>query len=286
MNLLQHNFNKKYGVLDFSPERMGTKKIIEENRSLIKIVYVQPGSSIFVDSARYNATSCHEIFFFRPDQYIQLGHNCRGSILYYAPHLYASDIDDYELVSGAFLFNGINDAPGLKLDAPNAESILFFFQQVRSEMASADNNQEAMIRTLIKQLLITSTRIWKQQGGHRTHYPSKENDFSRLFDRLVENNFAKHHAVSAYADMLNISPKALSKRIAKYSTLTPSEIIQRRIILEAKRMLIHTSLTVKEIGYKLGYEDPSYFIRFFSKHVNMAPQNFRKYLLSTLHAVA
>jgi len=52
-------------------------------------------------------------------------------------------------------------------------------------------------------------------------------------------------------------------------------VIKNQIILEAKRLLIHTQLSVKEIGYLLGYDDPSYFIRLFTKQVAAPPQTFR-----------
>jgi len=284
MNLPKYSAHKKYGIMDFSPDARHPQ-FVNENKGLAKIIYLQAGGRLHVDLAEFKATK-DELFFIHPGQYIQLGNNSNGSILYYAPHLYLTELDDHDLFLGGMFFNGIEEKSGLKLDDQNSLAILSFFKLIRSEMGNLDADQEAMICMLVKQLIITSIRIWKIQYGAPGPYSPKAAGFVWFFEQLVNRNFIEHHTVSSYAKMLNISPKALSKKVAKYSGATPSHIIRQRIILEAKRMLVHTPLSVKEIGYKLGYEDPSYFIRFFSKQVKLAPQNFRKYFQSALNAVA
>jgi AraC-like DNA-binding protein len=92
---------------------------------------------------------------------------------------------------------------------------------------------------------------------------------------MVEWNYTRLHSVANYAELLHISPKALNKRITRYNKTTPNDIIKNRIILEAKRLLVHTPLSVKEIGYKLGYDDASYFVRIFSKQAAISPHKFR-----------
>lgn len=284
MNLPKSSAHKKYGIMDFSPNAR-YPQFVEENKDLSKIVYIQAGGILNVDLTEFKTTK-DELFFIHPGQYIHLGENSYGSVLYYASNLYLADLDDHNLFLGGMFFNGIEEKSGLKLDEQNAKAIVSFFKLIRSEMGNLDPNQEAMICMLIKQLVITSIRIWKTQYGAPGPYGPKAAGFVWFFEQLVNRNFIVHHTVSSYAKMLNISPKALNKRVVKYSGLTPSDIIRQRIILEAKRMLVHTPLSVKEIGYKLGYEDPSYFIRFFSKHVKLAPQNFRKYFQTALNAVA
>jgi AraC family transcriptional regulator, transcriptional activator of pobA len=94
--------------------------------------------------------------------------------------------------------------------------------------------------------------------------------------RLLETNIVNMKNVSDYADLLNLSPYQLNS-IAKTSVgKTVTDLINDQIILEAKRNLIATSAQVKEVADKLGYEDPSYFIRFFKKHTGQSPDTFRK----------
>ncbi|RYF81509.1 MAG: AraC family transcriptional regulator, partial [Chitinophagaceae bacterium] len=94
--------------------------------------------------------------------------------------------------------------------------------------------------------------------------------------RLLEANIVRMKNVSDYAGLLSLSPYQLNS-IAKTSVgKTVSDLINDQIILEAKRHLIATPTQVKEVADRLGYEDPSYFIRFFKKHTGQSPDNFRK----------
>lgn len=96
------------------------------------------------------------------------------------------------------------------------------------------------------------------------------------FVRLLETNIVSMKNVSEYADLLSLSPYQLNS-IAKTSVgKTVSDLINDQIILEAKRHLIATPAQVKELADLLGYEDPSYFIRFFKKHTGQSPDSFRK----------
>ncbi len=94
--------------------------------------------------------------------------------------------------------------------------------------------------------------------------------------RLLESNIGQMKNVSEYASLLNLSHYQLNA-IAKASVgKTVSELINNQIILEAKRYLLATTSQVKDIADHLGYEDPSYFIRFFKKHTGHSPEVFRK----------
>jgi AraC-like DNA-binding protein len=81
--------------------------------------------------------------------------------------------------------------------------------------------------------------------------------------------------VSFYADLLNLSSYQLNAITKATLGKTCSELINEFIILEAKRTLLATSNQVNQIAYHLGYEDVSYFIRFFKKHTGYSPEAFR-----------
>ena len=74
---------------------------------------------------------------------------------------------------------------------------------------------------------------------------------------------------------MNISTKTLTNSIVESSRSTPLKLINERIILEAKRYLLYSSLKVKEISYLLGFEDPSYFVKFFKRNTGSLPIEFR-----------
>jgi AraC-like DNA-binding protein len=149
-------------------------------------------------------------------------------------------------------------------------------ESIKRELEDEDSSMEEMLRIFLKQIIIQSTRIWKKAHQVSSEEARQEVEFSRNFSQLVEWHYTRHHTVAEYADLLNITPKALNKRVTRHTDDTPNDIIKKRIVLEAKRLLVHTGLSVKEIGYKLGYDDPSYFIRLFTKQADVTPQGFRQ----------
>ena len=129
--------------------------------------------------------------------------------------------------------------------------------------------------------IIKSTRLLKAKAGLVETAKSSKIDLLREFNFLVETHFKKEHSVSFYANKLFKSPKTLSNTFAKLNT-SPLQIIHERIILEAKRLLIYTDKTAKEIAYEIGFDDASHLSRLFKKHTTFSPSNFKKQLKSTM----
>lgn len=103
-------------------------------------------------------------------------------------------------------------------------------------------------------------------------YPQEKLD---KFFELLDTGIVQFKQVAHYADRLNLSTYQLGAVTRSLLDKTPSDIISEHIILEAKRQLLATSDQVNQIAYYLGYDDPSYFIRFFKKHTGHSPESFR-----------
>lgn len=119
-----------------------------------------------------------------------------------------------------------------------------------------------------------------QRGGERHDSPklyvtSIANRTFVRFRQLVEQNFKAVHTVGEYADMLNISTRTLTKYVAESTRRTPLQIINDRIALEAQRLIQSTSLSIKEVAELLGFEDPSYFVKFFKRQTGKMPTEMR-----------
>ena len=96
------------------------------------------------------------------------------------------------------------------------------------------------------------------------------------FKQLLENNFKEAHTVGFYAQRLGVSSKALTMQLSRSIGKPPRVLIQERILLESKRYLAFSGLSIADIGYKLGFEDANYFTRFFRLHEKQTPAQFRK----------
>lgn len=93
---------------------------------------------------------------------------------------------------------------------------------------------------------------------------------------LLETNITGMKHISQYAALLHLSSYQLNAITKATVGKTGSEMINEQVLLEAKRYLLATSNQIKDIAYQLGYEDVSYFIRFFKKHTGYSPDAFRK----------
>ena len=96
------------------------------------------------------------------------------------------------------------------------------------------------------------------------------------FELLIEKNITTHKQPAQYAGLLHLSLHQLNTVTKTMLGKTASALINEHIILESKRWLLVTSAQVKEIADQLGYEDVSYFIRFFKKHMGSSPEAFRQ----------
>ncbi|MEU0117217.1 AraC family transcriptional regulator [Streptomyces bobili] len=96
-----------------------------------------------------------------------------------------------------------------------------------------------------------------------------------LFREAVERDFATNHSVSAYADALGYSRRTLVRAVRAATGETPKGFIDKRVVLEAKRLLAHTELPIGRVGAAVGFPDPANFSKFFHQHTDMTPAAFR-----------
>lgn len=139
------------------------------------------------------------------------------------------------------------------------------------EFELQQNHFESCLQSLLSEFLILYSR--NSQDRNSASYPDSE--VVSRFRLLVETHFKKEHQVTFYAQSLGLTSKALTMRLSRLINKSPRAIIQERFILEAKRMLAYSGMSVAEIGFELGFEDPNYFTRFFKRFTKMNPSNFR-----------
>ena len=101
-----------------------------------------------------------------------------------------------------------------------------------------------------------------------------QSDYFTEFLRCLELNIKRERKVSFYVSLLEISNKELNKVVKKRTGILTKEFIQSRLLLESKRLLFHSKLTVKEVAYELNFKEPSHFSNFFKKETGNYPLIF------------
>jgi AraC-like DNA-binding protein len=250
-------------------------------KQYIKILYLSRGCELTVDFTSY-VTSQPSLFFVAPNQFLKM-ENCGtdgGFLIFYNRDFYCIQIHDQEVACDGLLFNNVQNMPVVNVAKEEIEFIDSLFHQMKSEFQLNDISLEEMNRTYLKQLLIKATRMWKKQHLDKAIKDQhNELDFFRKFTILVDAHYKEKHTVADYADVLSMAPKTVTHKFKRLKLPQPNEVIKNRIILEAKRLLVHTSMTAKEIAHELGYDDPAYFSRQFQVKTGESPSGFRtKYL--------
>jgi AraC family transcriptional regulator, transcriptional activator of pobA len=165
-----------------------------------------------------------------------------------------------------------------KLDKTDIGALSVSLKSVLKEYTSKEDRFEDMIKANLNIFLIQLLRY--QQNDQDASV--KVNDYQQKklqeFLDLLEVNIRTEKQAAAYADMMSLSPFQLNSITKSLLEKTATELINDQILLEAKRYLLGTSNQVTQIASQLGYQDISYFIRYFKKKMGVTPEVFRKNL--------
>ena len=200
-----------------------------------------------------------------------------GIAIHFHPDFYCIHMHQKEVSCSGVLFNNVYQPPFVKITNEASATFKMVLDQMKAEIQTNDLAQYESLVSYLKIFLITASRLKNQQLEEMKSIPnSKEPFILQNLKDAIEDNFKIKHSAGNYAEMLNISAKALAKISKNYFNKTLTDLIAERIIIEAKRELYMTNKTVKEIAYELGYDDEHYFSRFFKTNADVSPQLYRE----------
>lgn len=170
-----------------------------------------------------------------------------------------------------FFNNSFNAS--IKISAEKKLLLLNIIKRIKEECASMHTDKYELVYFYLQIVLLEFKRLYTQQ----IIAPNKKQGTELIFKfkKAVEKYFITEHAVSFYAKTIHVTPSYLSDIVHDNLGISPSQFIHNRIILEAKRILLHADKSVSEIAFALNFDDPSYFTRFFKKRVGLSPIDFR-----------
>lgn len=187
-----------------------------------------------------------------------------------------------------FLLNGghaaaLNDFPAfnktlfpvVKLAAGDFALLASLVEQMHGVTEQPTALKGQILVAYIQLLLTRCKALLVERPEYNTADPAGREVVQR-FHQLLEENYIALRQVNDYAGRLNLSPNHLSTVLKKATGKTAGELIHQRLVLEAKRLLLHSEVSAKEIAYQLNFSDPPYFTRFFKTHTGLSPDQFRR----------
>jgi AraC family transcriptional activator of pobA len=197
-----------------------------------------------------------------------------GKFLLFTDSFFDQYPGDMKYLRNNILFNDLLEEPVLNIK--NNSPIIPVFNDIDLELSRpGDSLQYQLLHNLLHNLLLLAERE-RRKSGFIEIKKGEELDYTVLFKNLLEDKFTTTKLVAEYAALMAVSERKLSKATVTTLGKSPKELIDERIVLEAKRILVHTNNSIKEIGFHLGFDEPTNFIKYFRKHEEKTPIEFRR----------
>lgn len=260
-------------LTDFSCEP--SQELLNQ-KDLYKILWSKKGTTkIKIDDYELDLKE-NGIIFCTPLNVMEIPMDSEGLLAFvFNKEFFCIQTHDEQVSCHGFLFFGSSQPQMIVLNEKESNQFDNMISLFKEDLKIKDHLQGEMLRSLLKRLLILSTRMAKNDLPQPSITNAQMNVI-REYNILVEKHFREFHQVKDYANLLFKSPKTLSNLFPKYSEKSPVMVINDRIILEAKRLLLYSDKTTDEIARELGYKDPGHFSKFFKKHEGASPTIFKK----------
>jgi AraC-like DNA-binding protein len=218
------------------------------------------------------------IFFVSPWQVHQVitDPGAQGMLILFTPEFLQKNSIKEDFISNLRLFRDSDETPPLLLDGPVFSRLMIFSDAMNKAFDSSDDLKFETIGAYLKLFLIECNGICALNPDSNSQNVVGRRALVQLFKELVEQHFPEWHQVQDYARQLNVSPGYLNEVISSAIHKPAKEYILNRLILETKRLSVFTTKSVKEIGYDLGFSDPSHFSKFFKTFTGNSILGFRE----------
>ncbi len=241
-----------------------------------ELFLVESGESLhMVDYHEYRLTA--DTFFFIAQGQMHFWaktnrENIRGYRL-----MFTEDFFQMNQMNNQFLFelihlDNIYQNPFIALSSDHNKFIYTYFDLLFQEY-NRPNGYEKALQSLLFLLLAEIHRLYESPSP--TDTSKHQATIFKQFIMRLETHFSEKWSARDYAQALHISPRHLNRIVQNMTNQSLTQVIQNRIVLEAKRLLTFTNLTVHQISDSLSFEDSAYFARYFRKATGLAPTDFK-----------
>ncbi|SFB76808.1 AraC-type DNA-binding protein [Flexibacter flexilis DSM 6793] len=272
--MAEPDFSDSFTIRDMDSLLSGKDLVQELHRhDFFLILALEKGEGEHIIDFIPYAINNYTVFFIRPGQVHQLTlkNASKGYLMQFKTDFYAP-----REKTAHQIFLKVSNKNYCPLNAEKFRKIFSFLTCIFREYTHKQERYQDAIKANLELLFIELVR--QSQEPNRIHTQSHPYAQERLeaLLQLLQQHITTTKKVTQYADMLHLTAYQLNSITKETLNKTCSDLINEHIILEAKRHLLATSNQVNQIAYELGYEDVSYFIRFFKKHTGYSPETFRQ----------
>ena len=276
-----HNFSspernsQQFQVEVFDAHRHFSVKY-PHRHDFFEVLYLSKGSGFHVIDGNKYEIKPPSVFFMSPGQAhkMEFSSDIEGYIFIFTGDFYLINQNNQNrLIEFPFFFTIRQDNPPLILT--EEENVLFLeslFKKGISEIINGKDYSIELLRSILDLILTFCASLYKYEENV---LKGKGHIVVKKFFQLVEENYQHNFSVTQYADKLAITPNHLTQTVSQLTGKTSSQIIKAKQVLEIKRLLVHTNLSVTEIAGVLNFPDQSYFAKFFKRETGNSPLQYR-----------
>jgi AraC family transcriptional activator of pobA len=215
-----------------------------------------------------------QVFFTSPGQVRQWrARGVEGLCLFFTGGFLERFFSDPLFLYRLPFFHRDRPIPPLHLHGAERRHLSRRLGEMAAEIGGLRGDSPGLLAARLYEALVLLERWFRRE--HPVESGTVSEGLGLRFRRLVERRHREVHRVSAYGKLLAVSPSHLHAVVRRQLGRSPTDLIQERVALEARRLLLHTDDSAARIGYLLGFRDPSYFARFFRRRSGRTPTAFR-----------
>lgn len=241
-----------------------------------QVLYIEEGTGNHKIDFLEHQISPPVIYFLAPGQVHDLSitdENSLGCLINFNQDFFSSFLNKSQCIDQLPLFSFNRSVSYYQIPKNDVCKFREIFMKIKNINEENNRNAENLLRISLLELFYTVLNEISD-STENTNITNQKNLIFR-FEKLVEENYATEHYPKFYADKLAITANYLNYICKNISGKTAGEIIRNRIILEAKRLLINSEFSISQISFQLGFEDNSYFTKFFKTNSEISPSDFR-----------
>ncbi|WP_374459445.1 helix-turn-helix domain-containing protein [Chryseobacterium taeanense] len=243
------------------------------NRFYAVFLFKDAAGSVVIDDQMYDLRK-DRFFFLNYNQVYQFSPSSgpEGYVILFTKSFYNYVYTGNKLIKSDTALTGMRQNIDVKTYSRN--EFWQNFEAIRKEYLKNTLFSKEIICMQLKIFTLRFIRGAKTSKAQRLPADHKK-EITEKFSELVNLHYKQFKTTAPYAEMLNLSPNYLNTLIKEQLALSAGRFIKNRVILEAERLLLHTTLSVTEISYELGFTDNSHFGKYFKSIKNTSPNAYR-----------
>ena len=241
------------------------------------IIFIEKGEGIhYIDFTEYQIED-RTIYFILPGQMHQVVFTSepKGWVITFTEEFLIANSIPEKMINDIYLFNDYGQSPPLPINERDMPVYQNLVVQMAHFAQSLETYTQEAVGSLVKVFLIQGNNHCSLRKSNNPQLIETSNHILRTFKQLLNKKYAAAHMVSDYADELAVTSDYLNKTVKNLTGKSAKDHIQSKLITEAKRSLLFSNISNKELAYELGFDESAHFNNFFKKITGQTPSEFR-----------